>query len=59
MSTKIRGHFAEARGAIFIAEDPEQSNVEAEILAASVNTRNVDRDAHSAVPTSSTSTGTP
>src|ERR687898_1026960 len=46
MITKVRGAFAEVRGAIFIAEDPEQSNVEAEFLAASVNTGNVDRDAH-------------
>ena len=46
MITKIRGRFAELRGSIFIAEDPEQSSVEAEIRAASVSTGDAFRDAH-------------
>ena len=46
MITKVRGRFVEVRGSIFIAEDPEQSNVEAEIRAASVSTGDAFRDAH-------------
>ena len=46
MITKVRGRFAEVRGSIVIAEDPEDSRVEAEIRSASLSTGDADRDAH-------------
>ncbi|MFP5316804.1 MAG: YceI family protein [Acidimicrobiia bacterium] len=46
MITKVRGRFGEVRGSIVIAEDPEDSRVEAEIRSASLSTGDADRDAH-------------
>ena len=46
MITKVRGRFSDVRGRITIAEEPEQSHVEAEIGTASLSTGNDDRDAH-------------
>src|SRR2546426_9638002 len=46
MITKVRGRFSDVRGRITIAEEPENSHVEAEIGVASLNTGNDDRDAH-------------
>jgi polyisoprenoid-binding protein YceI len=43
---KVRGRFNEFEGTIEIAEDVFQSRVEARIVAASIDTRNQDRDAH-------------
>ena len=47
MVTKVRGQFNEFTGSVFLdAETPENSKVEITIQAASVDTRNADRDAH-------------
>ena len=47
MVTKVRGQFNEFTGSVFLdAESPENSKVEITIKAASVDTRNADRDAH-------------
>jgi polyisoprenoid-binding protein YceI len=47
MVTKVRGQFNEFTGSVFLdAETPENSKVEITIKAASVDTRNADRDAH-------------
>lgn len=47
MVTKVRGSFNEFDGAgYFDAEDPTRSNVKLTIKAASIDTRNADRDAH-------------
>jgi polyisoprenoid-binding protein YceI len=44
--SKVRGRFNEFSGTIRVAEDPAQSSVEATVQAASIDTRNADRDAH-------------
>ena len=47
MVTKVRGSFKEFAGTgYFDAEDPSRSHLELTIQAASVDTRNADRDAH-------------
>jgi polyisoprenoid-binding protein YceI len=47
MVTKVRGQFNEFTGSVFLdAENPANSKVEITIKAASVDTRNADRDAH-------------
>jgi polyisoprenoid-binding protein YceI len=46
MVSKVRGQFAEASATITIAEDPLQSSVTASIVAASIETGQVDRDNH-------------
>ncbi|SIN28118.1 YceI family protein [Micromonospora cremea] len=46
MVSKVRGEFNEAAATITIAEDPLQSSVVATIQAASIDTTQVDRDAH-------------
>ncbi len=47
MVTKVRGSFDEFVGhGYFDAEDPSRSSLEVTIQAASVDTRNADRDAH-------------
>ena len=47
MFSAVKGRFAGARGAMVVDEaDPARSTVEAEIDAASVDTREPDRDAH-------------
>jgi polyisoprenoid-binding protein YceI len=47
MVTKVRGSFNEFEGAgYFDAEDPANSRVELTIKAASIDTRNADRDGH-------------
>jgi polyisoprenoid-binding protein YceI len=47
MVTKVRGSFNEFSGAGHLdAEDPTRSTVELTIQAASIDTRNADRDAH-------------
>ncbi len=46
MLTKIRGRFNEYDGKVVIAERPEDSSVEVEIDAASIETRTVMRDDH-------------
>jgi polyisoprenoid-binding protein YceI len=46
MITKVRGRFSDVTGRITIAENPEESSVEVEIGAASLNTGNEDRDNH-------------
>jgi polyisoprenoid-binding protein YceI len=47
MVTKVRGSFNEfAGGGYFNAEDPSASTAEISIQAASIDTRNADRDAH-------------
>ena len=47
MVTKVRGSFNEFQGTgYFNAEDPSQSHLELTIKAASIDTRNADRDAH-------------
>jgi polyisoprenoid-binding protein YceI len=47
MVTKVRGSFNEFAGAgYFDAEDPSRSRLEVTIQAASIDTRNADRDAH-------------
>jgi len=47
MVTKVRGQFNEFNGSVSLdAENPANSKVEITIKAASVDTRNADRDAH-------------
>jgi polyisoprenoid-binding protein YceI len=47
MVTKVRGSFNEFEGSgRFDADHPEQSHLELTIAAASIDTRNADRDAH-------------
>ena len=46
MITKVRGRFSDVRGRITIAEEPEDSHVEADIGTASLSTGNDDRDTH-------------
>jgi polyisoprenoid-binding protein YceI len=47
MVTKVRGSFNEYEGSgYFDAADPSRSSVEVSIKAASIDTRNADRDAH-------------
>jgi polyisoprenoid-binding protein YceI len=47
MVSKVRGQFNEFNGSIFLdAENPANSQVELTIKAASIDTRNADRDAH-------------
>ncbi|WP_017610316.1 YceI family protein [Nocardiopsis xinjiangensis] len=47
MVTKVRGSFDEFTGtAVLDGEDPSRSSVEIVIQAASIDTRNADRDAH-------------
>jgi polyisoprenoid-binding protein YceI len=47
MVTKVRGSFNEFEGSgYFDAEDPTKSNLELVIKAASIDTRNADRDGH-------------
>ncbi|MBW3663664.1 MAG: YceI family protein [Actinobacteria bacterium] len=47
MVTKVRGSFNEFSGSgYFDADDPTRSHVEVTITAASIDTRNADRDAH-------------
>ena len=47
MVTKVRGSFDEFEGSgWFDAEDPARSHLELRIQAASIDTRNADRDAH-------------
>ena len=46
MVSKVRGQFAEASATITIGEDPLQSSVTASIVAASIETGQVDRDNH-------------
>src|SRR5688572_10307003 len=47
MVTKVRGSFDEVQGAgYFDAEDPTRSHLEVTIQAASIDTRNADRDGH-------------
>lgn len=43
---KVRGRFNEFEGTVEIADDIEQSSARATIKAASIDTRNTDRDAH-------------
>jgi polyisoprenoid-binding protein YceI len=46
MVSKVRGEFADATATVTIAEDPLQSSVTATIQAASIDTKQADRDAH-------------
>ncbi|MEV4491146.1 YceI family protein [Micromonospora coxensis] len=46
MVSKVRGEFADAAATITIAEDPMQSSVTATIQAASIDTKQADRDGH-------------
>jgi polyisoprenoid-binding protein YceI len=47
MVTKVRGQFNEVEGrGHFDAEDPSNSRIEVTVHAASIDTRNADRDAH-------------
>jgi polyisoprenoid-binding protein YceI len=46
MITKVKGRFSDVKGRIFIAEEPENSQVEVEIGAGSLSSGNVDRDNH-------------
>src|SRR5689334_20729646 len=46
MVSKVRGQFAEATATIVVGEDPLQSSVTASIVAASIETGQVDRDNH-------------
>jgi polyisoprenoid-binding protein YceI len=46
MISKVRGRFRALAGTILVAEDPEQSSVEATIDAASIDTGDPNRDAH-------------
>ena len=47
MVTKVRGSFDEFEGhGYFDADDPTRSHLELRIVAASIDTRNADRDAH-------------
>ncbi|MFC0005072.1 YceI family protein [Micromonospora siamensis] len=46
MVSKVRGEFADATATITVAEDPLQSSVTATIQAASIDTKQADRDGH-------------
>ena len=46
MVTKVRGGFNDFEGNVTVADDFAQSTVEVTIQAASIDTRNADRDAH-------------
>lgn len=46
MVSKVRGRFADYSGTIQVADVPEQSSVEVTIQAASIDTREPQRDAH-------------
>jgi polyisoprenoid-binding protein YceI len=46
MVSKVRGRFGDLEGTVEIAEDPTQSTLDVTIHAASVDTRNEQRDAH-------------
>ncbi|MCI4063486.1 YceI family protein [Micromonospora sp. R77] len=46
MVSKVRGEFADATATVTVAEDPMQSSVTATIQAASIDTKQADRDAH-------------
>ena len=46
MVTKVRGSFADVEGTVTIADNPEETTVEAAVKTASIDTRNADRDAH-------------
>lgn len=46
MVSKVRGHFSKFSGTIVVADPPEDSTVTAEIDAASLDTRDPNRDAH-------------
>ncbi|SCG47488.1 YceI family protein [Micromonospora halophytica] len=46
MVSKVRGEFGDASATITVAEDPMQSSVTATIQAASIDTKQADRDAH-------------
>ena len=46
MVTKVRGRFTDFTGTLHVAEVPEESFVEVEIQAASIDTGNPDRDGH-------------
>ncbi|HEY3942620.1 MAG TPA: YceI family protein [Acidimicrobiales bacterium] len=46
VGAKVRGHFKEFSGTITIGEDPEQSSVNADVVVASVETNQEQRDAH-------------
>jgi polyisoprenoid-binding protein YceI len=46
MVSKTKGRFAEVRGTIHVAEDPQGSSVEVEIPVASIDTRDESRDGH-------------
>ena len=46
VGTKVRGRFAEFSGTFTVAENPEQSTLEAEVKAASIHTNQSMRDDH-------------
>jgi polyisoprenoid-binding protein YceI len=46
MVSKVRGEFTDASATITVAEDPMQSSVTATIQAASIDTKQADRDGH-------------
>ena len=46
MVTKVRGSFADVEGTVTIADNPEETTVEAAVNTASSDTLNADRDAH-------------
>ena len=46
MITKVRGRFPDVSGSITIADEPERSHAEIDIKVATLETGNVDRDAH-------------
>jgi polyisoprenoid-binding protein YceI len=46
MMTKVRGLFAEFEGTVTVADDVTSSSVDVTIQAASIDTRNDDRDGH-------------
>jgi polyisoprenoid-binding protein YceI len=46
LMAKVRGRFPDVRGEAHIAEVPEESSLEVEIDTSTVDTRDVDRDAH-------------
>jgi polyisoprenoid-binding protein YceI len=46
VAAKVRGHFTQFTGRIDVGDTPEESSVSAEIVAASIDTRSPERDAH-------------
>jgi polyisoprenoid-binding protein YceI len=46
LMAKVRGRFPDIRGEAHIAEVPEESSLEIEIDASTIDTRDADRDAH-------------